>query len=73
MTAPVSLYEQFSCKHVCIYLKRDKEVEPPTTRTVASVLMEASCERVLPDLIPVPEGRSLRADQVLYNDIIGEV
>ena len=73
VTAPVSLCEQFSCNYVCIYLKRDEEVEPPTTQRVASVLMEASRERVLPDLIPVPEGRSLHADQVLYNDIIGEV
>ena len=48
VTAPVSLCEQFSCKHVCIYLKRGKEAEPSTTRTV---LMEASRERVLPDLI----------------------
>ena len=48
VTAPVSLCEQFSCKHVCIYLKRGKEAEPSTTRTVASVLMEASRE---PDLI----------------------
>ncbi len=47
VTAPVSLCEQFNCRHVCIYLKRDKGAEPPT-RTVASVLMEASCERVLP-------------------------
>ena len=70
VTAPVSLCEQFGCMHVCIFLKRDKEVSLPT-RTVASVLMEASHQRVLPDLIPIPEGRSLRADQVLYNDLIG--
>ena len=37
VTDPVSLCEQFSCKHVCICLKRDKEAEPPTIRTVASV------------------------------------
>ena len=39
VTDPVSLCEQFSYKHVCICLKRDKEVEPPTTRTVASVAL----------------------------------
>ena len=70
VTAPVSLCEQFNCRHVCIYLKRDTEAQPPT-RTVASVLMDASRERVLPALISVPEGRSLRADQRLHNDIIG--
>jgi len=34
-------------------------------------LLEASRDRVLPDLIQAPEGKSLRADQVLYNDLIG--
>ena len=71
LTAPVLLCEQFGCLHACIFLKRDMEVEPPT-RTVASVLMEASHERVLPDFISAPEGKSLRADQILYNDLIGK-
>ncbi len=39
VTAPVSLCEQFNCRHVCIYLKRDTEAQP-LTRTVASACLD---------------------------------
>ena len=35
------------------------------------VLMAATCERVLPKAIEPPEGKELRSDQRLYNDILG--
>ena len=70
VSAPVSLCEQFGCMHVCIYLQARQETSRQS-RTVTSVLMSSSRERVLPSLISPPEGKTLRADQELYNDLIG--
>ena len=47
-------------------------VHPPPTRTVASVLMGVSRERILPTPIVAPAEGTLRGDQKLYNDIIGK-
>lgn len=69
--APVSVCEQFHCMHVCIFSKRDEVVQPAPARTVNSVLMAATCERILPTLI-VPTDGNLRGDQQLYNDVIGK-
>ena len=70
--APVSVYEQFNCMHVCIFLRRHGVVHPLPTRTVASVLMGVSRERILPTIIVAPAEGTLSGDQKLYNDIIGK-
>ena len=72
-SAPVRLCDQFKCMHVCIYLKaKERESEnsgPP--RTVSSMLMAASRERILPALLSSSDGKELWCDQKLYNDLIG--
>ena len=60
--APLSLYDQFGCMNVCIYLE-NTNVSLTTERMITSVLMEQSREIVLPQLLAPFEGRTLRADQ----------
>ena len=70
---PVSVCEQFNCMHVVsIFLRRDGVMHPAPTRTVASVLMGASRESILPTPIIAPAEGTLRGDQKLYDDIIGK-
>ena len=69
--APLSLCDQFSCRNVCVYLETTN-VSLTAERTIASVLMERSREIMLPAVLTPPEGRTLRADQRLHNDILGE-
>ena len=69
--APLSLCDQFGCMNVCIYLE-NMSVSPTAERTIASVLMERSREIVLPQFLAPSEGRNLRDDQRLRNDIVGE-
>ena len=71
--APVILCEQFNCMHVCIYLEAEASTVTPPARTVNSVLMENSLQIVLPNSVVVPEGRPLRADQRLRNDLISKL
>lgn len=70
--APVSLCDQFGCNHVCVYLEADEASNLTPKRTVASVLMEHSCEVVLPQPISPSEGKTPRADQRLHNEVSGE-
>ena len=65
--APVSLCDQFGCNQVCIYREADEASKLTPKRTVASVLMEPSCEVVLPQPISPPEGKTPHADQRLHN------
>ena len=71
--APVSLCDQFKCKYVCFLLKAEEENRPVPSRTVDTVLMEASRARVIPDHAEAAEGRTLRGDQRLRNDILGKI
>ena len=72
--APVCLCDQFKCMHVCI------SVEAPARRmnsrhtsqpNAFDVLMAASREIVVPSKLTPPEGKQLRKDQQLYNDLLG--
>ena len=66
------LCDQFGYCHVCIFIKeKEKEVQQPS-RTVATLLMEASQERSLPDPATSPEGRVLCGDQKLRIAILGK-
>lgn len=69
--APVSLCDQFGCLFVCLYLSEMQTTGVVPTRTIASVLMESSRELVLPDPATPAEGKPLRADQKLRNDVLG--
>ena len=62
-------HSQFGCMNVCIYLE-NASVSLTAEGTIASVLMERS--RELPQFVAPSQGRTLRADQRLRNDIIGE-
>ena len=64
---PVSVCDQFGCMYVCLYLT-EKET---TTRTISDVLMGYSLELVLQDPDKPLEGRALRADLRLRNDVLG--
>ena len=69
--APVSVCQMFNCNHVCIYLENEaRESQVPVTNAF-SVLMASSQELVLPPRLSPPEGKELRADQRLYNDVLG--
>lgn len=71
--APLSVCDQFGCLNVCVYLESSTTISLTTERTVTSVLMERSREIVLPQPLSVsPDSRTLRADQRLRNDILGE-
>ena len=73
--APIVLCEQFNCFRACLYVEESShsmETESVyTERNSFDVLMAATCERVLPKAIEPPEGKDLRSDQRLYNDILG--
>ena len=69
---PLSLCDQFGCMNICIYLESASVSLQTAERTIASVLMERSREMVLPQFLAPSQGRTLRADQRLRNDVIGE-
>ena len=74
--APIILCEQFNCFHVCLYVSaavstETERAQAPDRRNAFDVLMAATCERVLPQCIEAHEGKELRSDQRLYNDILG--
>ena len=69
----VSLCDQFKCKYVCFLFKAEEENRPAPSRTVDTVLMEASRARVIPDHTEAAEGRTLCGDQRLRNDILGKI
>ena len=72
---PIMLCEQFNCFHACLYVEESSgsmETESASTqRNAFDVLMAATCERVLPQAVEPPEGKQLRSDQQLYNDVLG--
>ena len=70
LDSPIQLCDEFQCKYVCFHL----DCEPASSsqsRDVFNVLMANSQEVVLPQPLHAPEGRELKADQRLYNDLIG--
>ncbi len=67
----MSLTEQFKCSHVCLSLERDEGSQSSgTQRNAAEVLMASSRKIVLPAPLTPPEGKELRKDQQMYNDIL---
>ena len=74
--SPILLCEQFNCKFVCYDLKpgvaSGSMVAMPTDqrRNGLEVLMNLSRDLVLPDKVTPPDGKTLRSDQMLYNDIL---
>ena len=70
--APITLCDSFGCINVCIYLVEQCMETMPSQANGLSVLMKNSHEIVLPKPISAPEGKPLRADQRLHNDILGK-
>ena len=70
--APITLCDSFGCMNICIYLVEQCMETIPSQANGLSVLMKNSCEIVLPKPISAPEGKPLRADQRLHNDILGK-
>ena len=69
--ALVRLTEQFKCSCVCLSLERDEVSQSSGTRkNAAEVLMASSRQIVLPAPLTPPEGKELRKDQQMYNDIL---
>ena len=63
--------DQFGCMYVCLYLTEKETTRPAPARTVSDVLVGYSLELVLPDPAKPLEGRALRADLRLRNDVLG--
>ena len=73
--APVSLCDQLKCMHVCISIKVPVR-GPPTSETgrnAFNVLMASSREIIFSHhaVLSPPNGKELRKDQELYNDLLG--
>ena len=76
--APVSICRIFNCKHCCIYLEAANPVASFNAIQVRqnnafAVLMANSRRVYLPPKLTPPEGKQLRSDQRLQNDLIGTV
>ena len=69
--APVSVCQLFKCNHVCVYLENEAREPQAPVRNAFCVLMASSQELVLPRKLSPPEGKELRADQRLHNDVLG--
>ena len=69
--ALVSVCQVFNCNHVCIYLENEAKEPQAPVRNAFCVLMASSQELVLPPKLFPPDGKELRADQRLHNDVIG--
>ena len=70
--APVIICDQFKCMHVCISIENIERIPASERRPNAfDVLMASSRDIVLPPKLSPPEGKELRRDQQLYNDLLG--
>ena len=72
--APVCLCDQFKCMHVCISIEapaRRMNSRHTSRPNAFDVLMAASREIVVPSKLTPPEGKQLRKDQQLCNDLLG--
>ena len=78
MEAPISVCRLFNCKHCCIYFESadstsGKSVVQVLKKNAFSLLMENARKLHLPSILVPPEGKQLRSDQRLENDLIGKV
>lgn len=73
--APIILCEQFNCFYACLTISPDtmnsESSQPMHSKNAFDVLMASSYERVLPRVVEPNEGKELRSDQHLYNNILG--
>ena len=73
LDTPVIVCEQFGCFNVCIVLQPQAAVAPIAGRNASEVLMASAREIVLPPPLAAPDGKQLRGDQRLYNDLLGKL
>ena len=70
--APVIICDQFKCMHVCITIESMETIHASERRPNAfCVLMASSRDVVLPPKLSPPDGKELRKDQQLYNNLLG--
>lgn len=70
--APVIICDQFKCMHVCVTIESMERIHAPERRPNAfDVLMASSRDVVLPPKLSPPDGKELRKDQQLYNNLLG--
>ena len=73
LDAPIIICDQFKCTRVCISIE-DNIVRMPSSErqpNAFEVLMASSHDIVLPNKLSPSEGKELRRDQQLYNNLIG--
>ena len=76
---PISVCRLFNCKHCCIYFESSesssssRSVVQVPKKDAFSLLMENARKLHLPSKLVPPEGKQLRCDQRLENDLIGKV
>lgn len=73
--APATLSQQFKCSNVRITIEpqqQQMEQQSSGQRNAADILMASSRQVVLPPALIPPEGKELRKDQKLYNDLLGK-
>ena len=70
--APVYICHQFGCKFVCYELEGERSIagNAGSSKNAFDVLMCRAREAALPPKSSPPEGRSLRGDQRLRNDVL---
>lgn len=76
LDAPVILCEQFNCYNVCVYVAMESGCTSTNSTSLSAtnafgILMSAASTRALPPCLEPPEGKELRADQRLFNDLLG--
>ena len=73
LDTPVIICEQFGCFNVCVILQPQVAVARMAGRNASEVLMASAREIVLPPSLAAPDGKQLRSDQRLYNDLLGKL
>ena len=75
--APISVCKLFNCKHCCIYIESSDSASSSAAqvpkKNVFTLLMENARKRQPPSKLVPTEGKQLRNDQHLENDLIGTV
>ncbi len=70
----IAVCEQFGCFNVCVILQHQAPVAHTagTGRNACEILMANAREIILPPPLAAPDGRQLRSDQRVYNDLLGK-
>ena len=70
LDTPVIVCEQFGCFNVCVI---QVAVAHMAGRNASEVLVASASEIFHPPSFAAPDGKQLRSDQRLYNDLLGKL